>query len=393
MTIKLRILKTLSGDEIVYDFNLWDGLHSPITAQKSIENTRYEIYKSAIQSIQVRITEFKAQLVLDEQLANEKYQDSITRWVKDISTMIMEQFLPETKTPFAQAMMKLELQAKEKDIVVEIATNDYLVPWWISRSYTANSWQEIWNALFIIGFSPAHLNVETTRPELPENPRIALISRPSNDLKRSTDIENKLKDNDLFSEINLLDGKKNTAPDTIKRFGLLRKEIESAVSDNQVLLYYGHFELDEKFPEKSYIEALQEYGAGRKEIEIPPEKISLQSLQKILEGKILFLDACRSIGLPTMSKDNFPKNESVLPNFYLSNKIICIGTIYPIFDDAAVVYMATFIKHILKGNSLGVSMCEARKDVKQKGFPIFDWAPYVLIGSPLITIQKSERKI
>lgn len=386
MSIKLRIIKTLSGENIVYDFNLWDGTQSPITEQKTIDGTEYEGYKSAIQSIQNHVIEFKGALARDPQYANEKYQETITKWIKDVSRMIVERFLPSRETLFARAMMNLEQSAKQTNTVLEIATNDYLIPWWISKSYTANTWQEIWASVFVIGFCPAHLDTETTRPILPTKPRIALISRPSNDLRGAADIEYQLKDNGLSNEIHFLDGKKNTAPNLLKRFGLLKDEIKDIIADNQVLLYYGHFELNEKTPEKSCLEALQDFPAGRKEIDIPAEKISLESLRNLLEGKILFLDACRSIGLPSMAKENFPKSENIISSFYLNNKITCIGTIYPIFDDAAVVYMTHFLNCILNGESLGSSMFEARKNVEKLGFPIFDWAPYILIGDPSVKI-------
>lgn len=389
MEVDLRIIKTPSGEDLSYDFSLWDDRKSrPAVGQRVVEMTRYENFSHAIRYLQEHVATFKSKLVLDTQVANEDYRYSVGRWLTDVARMVKREFLPAADTAFGVRMAVLERRAKAgQKISLRISTNEYLIPWWLANSYDSDNPEEGWTSLFAIGFFPAHFPPEIRSPSPVKKPRIALISRPSSDLRNAADINVKLIEKDLDHKVKQIDGQKNASSKELGRFGLLRDEIEQILKQHRVLLYYGHFDLNENYPEKSYLEALQDYAVGRKEREIPPEKIQLSSIENLLKGKVLFLDACRSSGLPFLGDHPFPRNDQVLPDFYLRNKIVCIGTIYPIFDDAAVEYMTSFLQFFLSGYCIGDAMREARNYSRQVGYELFDWASYILVGDPRVRLK------
>jgi len=388
---QLRIIKSQSGSDYTYDFSLWCGRERPVFGQRSVEAQQYKNRKAAIEAIKDHIADFRRKLVSSLQAANRDYQKAIGDWLQDIPRMIKKEFLPPKDSQFAQKMIRLEQRAKSgEQVVLTITTNEYLIPWWLTHSYTSDELNQIWSALFVIGFMPAHITLDPHKTKPISKPRIALISRPSSDLRNARRITDKLIMKNLAHQVEIHNGEKNEPEIELGRFGLLREEIEKTLSENQVLFYYGHFELNEKFPEQSYLEALDEFAAGRMEHDVEPEKITLKSVEKLIKGKVLFLDACRSIGLPFLADKPFPQHNEILPDFYLINKAICIGTIYPIFDDAAVDYMTSFIQFLLDGYTLGEAMKKAREELDRVGYSPFNWASYILVGDPnlkLITKQ------
>jgi len=77
----------------------------------------------------------------------------------------------------------------------------------------------------------------------------------------------------------------------------------------------------------------------------------------------------------------------------MTNKIICIGTIYPIFTDAAVEFMAAFMRFLLQGICLGEALRKARKElIANRKYSKFDWAPYILLGDPKTQIQFQQEE-
>ncbi len=390
MVVKLQIIKAPKegASGFSYHFSLYDDKSKDfLSATVHIEDSRYDAYKSAIQAIQNHIDDFRVRYVQNPIRANDEYKNSVNAWLNDIPKLIKNEFLPSIKTPFGKKFLRFEKSAgKGKKIFLLISSNEYIIPWWLSQTYSGNKNWEVFSRIFIIGFVPIDSGIDNVLKPKEIKPRIALISRPPSDLRNATDLSGAIKEKKLDSIIEFHDGKNNASMRS-GRFGLFRNEIIECFSKNKVLLYYGHFNPDESKPERSYLEALQEYAAGRKETDIPPEKIRLKSIEKFLYGKVLFLDACRSAGLPFLGKVDFPEVDEVLPGFFVRNKIICIGTIYPIFDDAAVDYLTTFLNSFINGKCLGEAMQEASRNAEKK-YEFFDWASYVLIGNPQIKLSK-----
>jgi len=326
MYIQLRIIKTLSGDRYIYDFHLWGDTIDSVTYQHSLEAERYEIYRDTIRAIGDHIYDYERNL----SSGAKTYQEKVSEWLLDVSKMIKKEFLPPSSTHFAKTMREVEKLAKSgHEIVLTITSNCYLVPWWLSNSYISNRPEDSWSVLFSIGFIPAHITLEPTQTRVVKRPRIALISRPSSDLQYAKDIAEKFRELDLVPSANIevQNGKKNIDRG-VGRFGLLREEIKKSLSENHILFYYGHFRIDEEAPEKSYLEALLEYAAGRGNF-VPSDRITLDSIKSLISGKILFLNACRSIGLPFLSeKTPFPELVPLMLDSYILEEIA----------DAAVAY-------------------------------------------------------
>ena len=377
---ELQIIKVPSGDHHNFKFVLSDGQHF-VVGNRNIHTSRYERHRTTIESINDHIAQF-----LNGE-SNNIYRQRVNNWLIDVSKMILREFLPAQHTKFAQFMTELENKAAGGEyIYLRIITDEFLIPWWLARSYEYSMEVNfIWSSLFIVEFFPLqsiYSDIETNVTA--SRRKIALISRPSSDLEKATDLELRLDREEITQAIRFYDGKMGRRE--MGRFGLTRWEIENIFKENEVLLYYGHFNLNEDSPKDSYLEAVYEYLAGRDD-EYLSDDITLESIEHFLKGKVLFLNACRSIGLPYFTSE-FVDERNTLPNYYLRNQIICIGTIYPIFDTAAVEYMVPFIKFLLAGLSLGEAMKLSREPLQDSEKNFFDWASYLLIGDS--TFQLGE---
>jgi CHAT domain len=368
--------------------NYWSDTDGPVSAQKTIEYSQFDRFKRIIFTLTKHIKSFREDLNSDTRKANSAYRSAIEGWLDDVSKMISREILPEKSTGFAKRMQKIEQIALDgEQITLQICTNEYLLPWWLSSCYSVQTSAEktaydTWSSIFSIGFLPYNVT-EAPKEEVKDRNRIALISRPSSDLRNARDLSNS-----IGSKIHVHDGKDNVGRPGIDRFGITQNEVKQIFENNDMIFYYGHFELNELNPERSYFEVLEEFAAGRNEYEIPANKVTVKSLIDCLKNKVLFLDACRSIGLPLISEKEFPSNKDLLSTYFLDNGIVCIGTIYPIFDDAAADCMSKFIEFLSRGESIGSSIKSACDHLKEKGdYSRFDWSPYVIVGDPELCIS------
>jgi hypothetical protein len=391
MNINLKIVKSPDGDDFYnYSFLLW-GEVDPITGYSKVNKSDYQKFRKSIIGINEIIKTYLYKLNQDIQLANDVYIASMTRWIQIISRMVKEQFLPSADSKFAKRFSELELLAKGgTDITFTMLTNEYLIPWWLARLYSYENQNDIWGKYFSIGLIPALIEADTPEKISIKEPRIALISRPTEDLSKAKSIEERLDENKIVEtkvQKSLIhqNGKKNQHNPDLGFFGLVKNDIIYALKSGEVIFYYGHFQLDEEHPGNSTIEATYGYDVTG---EVTRDPIKLDDVKSLLEGKILFLNACRSIGLPFLGDNPFPSQENILPNYFLKNHTVSIGTIYPIFSDAAVDYMTHLMRFLLQGNCLGNAVRDARRILMDSDkYTIFDWAPYILIGNPLICIE------
>lgn len=390
MNINLKIVKTIEGEDYNYSFMMW-GEIDPVVGYKKVKESQYKKFKESIVHIREFISTYLAKLNRDIQQANDEYILNITRWLLVISRMVKEEFLPAGDSEFAKIFTKLELLAKEgRDINFTILTNEYLIPWWLARLYSHENSKDIWANNFSIGLIPAFIESNKHENISIKEPRISLISRPTEDLFKAKSIEKRFNETSMFDKktqetFYYQNGEKNQHNDDLGFFGLVRNDIIYALNSGELIFYYGHFELDEERPGNSSIQATFGYDVTG---EVKRDPIKLDDVKSLLEGKILFLNACRSIGLPFLGDDPFPSQEKILPNYFLKNHTVCIGTIYPIFSDAAVDYMTHLMNFLLQGASLGTAVRDARRMLMDsEEYTIFDWAPYILIGNPSMCIE------
>ncbi len=392
MNVYLKIVKTPEGEDYYYSFTLWGDIES-VDGNRQIKESQYKKFRDSIVHIREFIDSYLAKLSGDIQQANDLYIANMTRWVRVVSRMIIREFLPDTESKFAKKFSELETLARGgSDINITILTNEFLVPWWLSRPYCDGKSGDLWGNIFSIGLIPAFIG-DTVEDVVIKEPRIALISRPTQDLSKAKNIEERLDETGVFSPVerkafNIQNGKKNQHEEDMGFFGLVRKDIVDTLTSGEIIFYYGHFELDETFPGNSTLQATYGYDVTG---EVTRDPIKLDDVKDLLEGKILFLNACRSIGLPFLEDNPFPSQEKILPNYFLKNQTVCIGTIYPIYANAAVDYMTYIMKFLLQGDCLGKAVRDARRMLMDSDdYTFFDWAPYILVGNPLICVDTKK---
>jgi hypothetical protein len=404
MDAYLKIIRSKSGtgDDAyaIYDFNFWGDNVPAVTYQYLVEPEKDKSIRGGVSDLRKYIESFRQDV-----RTKDEFTKKVKEWLEEISRSIRHIILPPKGTPFANAMVELENKARSgEDIFLTILTNDYLIPFWLTKCYTRSGDElNTWDLLFSFGFVPAHINEAVTNkenqePHVVRGERIALLARPSPDLSAIQEIsasfnnKNEPKGKDVLSgyDIDIIDGARNSNRESVNRFGLFADEIVEALEEHQVIFYYGHFDFNEKSPEDSCMVALN-YAYGNEEKKKANENVRLSSIKETIKGKVLFLNSCRSIGLPIFDETDFPRHDRTLPNFFLSNNVVCIGTLYPIFHDAAAVYMRHFIEFLVKGECVGKAVKEARVILnKQKRYDHFDWAPYVLVGKPQVRIEISK---
>lgn len=397
----LEITKIPFGSEMGFKFNL-TGENVSINCIRKVTAANYTQFKDTLMQVSDYVSDFKA-----DKIDNSTYRRGISGWLNRVSTMIRDEFMPELekdKTGFVEKMIQLEagVRNREKQVVLSLITNDYLIPYWLAKPYryqtNTENLEECWATLYSIGFLPLSTHQDgRIKAHIKNDNRIALISRPSNNLEKAKQV---ILSDSLKEKLDIKDGHENLSNSEVENlFGLTPRQVQSFIKDRQVIFYYGHFNLDENNPGQSSLETLYPYGRSRDGL-VRSYELTLESIQEFLEGKVLLLDACRSAGIPyfgTKAKQDegredsastdFPNPDSTLPDFFLHNRIVCIGTIYPIFDDAAVDFMACFIKNLSSGLEIGEAVRASRLDLREKRRSEFDWASYILIGPPDMTLE------
>lgn len=128
-------------------------------------------------------------------------------------------------------------------------------------------------------------------------------------------------------------------------------------------------------------------------------KDSLLKVNKIRRlsqgGSLVFLNACQSgaaggAAAPPAVPYLLARPEPVVglaSAFIYSGALGCVGSLWPVYDDAAAMLAVSFYGHLLDGNPTGESLRRARVDVRQAYPEGTAWAGYVLYGDPTIRLS------
>ena len=115
-----------------------------------------------------------------------------------------------------------------------------------------------------------------------------------------------------------------------------------------------------------------------------------QTIQRTLRGRpLVLLNACES-GREMMREGEVSytasETEGLASSFIRGGALGIIGTLWPIFDEGAAQFAATFYEHLLSGKSLGEALRQARWQLKDTRPHDVTWASFVLYGDPTVTI-------
>jgi hypothetical protein len=128
----------------------------------------------------------------------------------------------------------------------------------------------------------------------------------------------------------------------------------------------------------------QAHGGGT----APAQVFFAQKIRRLTEGRpLVFLNACES---GCTANDNDPQQVSYLQEraagladaFIYGGARGCIGSLWPIYDNAAAQFAVAFYKRVLVGQAIGEAMRLARCEIKQQFPDQITWAAFVLYGDP-----------
>jgi len=144
-----------------------------------------------------------------------------------------------------------------------------------------------------------------------------------------------------------------------------------------VIHYAGHAGFDEDNGDLSYLLLHNK------------EECFAQKIRRLLEGRpLVFLNACESAS--TANEREMQKIDRCLQgpavglasSFIYGGAVGCIGSIWPVYDDAAAAFAVTLYGRILEGYSIGQAMQHARA-ASLKNLPNqITWGTFVLYGDP-----------
>lgn len=114
-----------------------------------------------------------------------------------------------------------------------------------------------------------------------------------------------------------------------------------------------------------------------------------QKIRSLLEGRpLVFLNACES---GRTANERQPQTvgrylqkpaEGLASAFIYGGAIGCIGSLWPVYDDAAAAFATHFYNKVLEGYMIGEAMRQTRHFVKGRYPDQITWATFVLYGDP-----------
>jgi len=324
-------------------------------------------------------------------IANNSFKKDTSLIIGDLSDFIKEHLFPKGTSIFAEHFMRLEKFSKDKIVHLQIITNDFQIPWWLANCYIDSTMKLC--ECFALGILPlkSSYNPDSykfsgndendcdTNEITPEKVPIALISRPTEDLKGAINISKPIsKKIDNSSkiypiEINVKDGLREDDPPVF--IGINATEGKNIFDTHQVVIYNGHFCHNPKDPRGSFFEF------SKKRNPLEKEKLYLNKFVYTNE-KVVILCGCNTVGLTTESIESEDPSTPNLAELYDAFHWICIGTLYPIFQDSTKVFLESFVNYsIEKGLSIGEALRKTRLEMKENSeLDISDWCPYILLG-------------
>jgi len=354
----------------------------PVGAHVDLIQSRYDDLKEMLTKFRELIKIYSSDLT-----KYDFFKNGTCSFIEDLSEFIEDYLFPEKDSTFAEHFRRLEEVSKEKIVHLQIITNDFQIPWWLTNCYTDNTLKLCEG--FALGILPLKSSYNPDRyfkndsepiinETTPKKVPIALISRPTKDLKDEADISTPIsgiiKDSSNIYpiEINAKDGVEKIK-DQDRFIGINVAEGRSLFNNHQIVIYNGHFHHAPKTPKESYFE----FTKKRNPNEI--DKLYLDDFST--SEKVVILCGCNTIGLTTEFIESEDPTTPNLAELYDAFHWICIGTLYPIFPESVKVFLEFFVKNAIKrGLSIGEALRKTRLDMKEAGLNVFDWAPYTLLG-------------
>ncbi len=149
-------------------------------------------------------------------------------------------------------------------------------------------------------------------------------------------------------------------------------------TDYDIVHFAGHAAYDARRPDQSGL--LLDGG----------EVCFAQKIQRLMAGHpLVFLNACETArqqagdGLPPVEGvyDGDPR-EGLASAFVYGGALGCIGSLWPVVDNVAADFAASFYNAVLEGQPLGQAMLLARQETARVHLDDPSWAAFVLYGDP-----------
>lgn len=76
--------------------------------------------------------------------------------------------------------------------------------------------------------------------------------------------------------------------------------------------------------------------------------------------------------------------------FVYSGAMGCVGSLWPVYDEAAAAFAIDFYRRVLDGDPIGEALRHARRTTRDRYPEGATWASYVLYGDPTYRLPHSD---
>jgi CHAT domain-containing protein len=94
--------------------------------------------------------------------------------------------------------------------------------------------------------------------------------------------------------------------------------------------------------------------------------------------RLVYLSACETDSGPVLKSEG---SITIARSFFAAGVPVVVGTLWPIYDDAAHLAAQTFHERLLRGDTPAESLRQAQLALLRQGVPFRDWASLRLIGA------------
>ena len=264
---------------------------------------------------------------------------------------------------------------RETPCSLTITTNDLELPWeLLYDGHGQGEYLCMERPVARMPMGRAYPRPDTWRQSVSRPPRIALVyADPTGDLpdaaREVRHIQRSLHErwgNEVFVDVLL---GRDASGERLNRL--------LVSGDYDVIHYAGHARFDTAQPEDSALLL------HRGEL-LPAEKIG-----RLLTGRpLVFVNACESGKTANEKKPQSVGRylqrpaEGLATAFIYGGALAYIGSLWPVYDDAAADFAAAFYSDLLEGYMLGEAMRRARRQSKESYPRQMTWASFVLYGNP-----------
>jgi hypothetical protein len=177
-----------------------------------------------------------------------------------------------------------------------------------------------------------------------------------------------------------------------------------------VIHYAGHADFDQDRPELSglllhdagcRVCARAASGGGPRPGEPTDhedEVFFAQKIRRLLEGRpLVFLNACES---GRTANEQAPRQagavqepaEGLASAFIYGGALGCVGSLWPVYDDAAAELAIHFYRQVLQEQTIGEAMRLARQEIRKRYPNQVTWAGFILYGDPTFRLENVLRR-